>query len=757
MALNPSPQRQSVVTFPTPNVNDILFFETVDAERVGPDVPKYGSSHPDYKKWPNHRLVHIEAADDQTRYYRYYYAADQLEQDNDNWSYSEADIGGTKFDAVSRDYIIRRSEFSSTVPAMGDTMPDTPTGKFSGTHVLAERKQIPLNDKILNGLYVVEQRVYVKKVPLSRLDFDEFFKTTNETKQILYYGGEVVSEATVVIGGNTIQNPTIAQLEDNPDNAYVGSPANNTPYWGMNSGTIRTIQQLSDNWYAVTEQEVVKCPTGEIRSDLQTTSRESVTSGISGLSPSTTTQKLFSTYQTGFGINPSLVRNTSCWAHNLKGVTGFVAWNSRTVLGVAGKRLGGVAITPRHIYLAAHANYVVGDTVFFCSKNNEVYSRVIKGVKLNEQYITNTATFDYGVALLDKDLPPSIEVVKVLPKDGYQYFQTEEFASHEWQSPNNASEEVLVMTTDQDENAHIRKLNKLQFGTFDYDNPLSNIHREFQLNPASSPYDTWDEDMVLGDSGGVCCLVVGGECVLLGLLSGHPTNNADDPLGPFVSAPVNYKAINQLITDVDVAYAALTAADDNDDNVPAADKLDNYYSDGHQLQPIDLSFNYKSYRPEEQSQGVGCARLRYETVVNYAFPPILQDVQFDVWNLRSGGARTYPRVLYSKGSFRGPCKAVVDISWSTTQPVGLEAGEKPAPEPISIQNPLFTLSSPPTLHEAVNFTVSINSDETWNNTGAVYNKNATNVTTWEPHIISSEVKPFRGGWLMETVTVYPPS
>jgi hypothetical protein len=274
MALNPSPQRQSVVTFPTPNVNDILFFETVDAERVGPDVPKYGSSHPDYKKWPKHRLVHVESADEQrqNRYYRYYYAADQLEQDNDNWSYSEADIGGTKFDAVSRDYVIRRSEFSSTVPAMGAAMPDTPTGKFSGTHVLAQRKQIPLNDKILNGLYVVEQRVYVKKVPLSRLDFDEFFQTTNETKQILYHKGEAV-------GGATIE-------------ALAGAPDNT--YWGMNSGTIRTVQQLSDNWYAVTEKEVVKCPTGGMRSDLQTTSRESVTSGISGLSPSKTTQKLFS-------------------------------------------------------------------------------------------------------------------------------------------------------------------------------------------------------------------------------------------------------------------------------------------------------------------------------------------------------------------------------------------------------------------------------------------------------------------------------
>jgi len=748
MALNPSPQRQSVVTFPTPNVNDILFFESVDAERVGTDIPEYGSKHPDYKKWPDHRLVHVETADDQrqNRYYRYYYAADQLDQDNDNWSYSEADIGGTKFDAVSRDYVVRRSEFSSTVPAMGSTMPDVPAGKFGGTHVLAQRKQVPLNDKVLNGLYVVEQRVYVKKVPLSRLDFDEFFKTTNETKQTLYYRGEVVSEATVVIGGNTIQNPTIAQLEDNPDNAYVGSPANNIPYWGMNSGTIRTVQQLSDNWFAVTEQEVVKCPAGGIRSDLQTTARQSITSAVTGLSPSTTTQKLFSTYTS----ETTLVRNTNCWAHNLKGVTGFVAWNSRT--GVAEKRIGGVAVTPRHLYFAAHSPYQVGDTVYFCSKENEVYPRVIKGVKLNEKYVTaaqsnaNTFDFDYGIALLDKDLPSSIDIVKVLPKDGYQYFQKDEFTGFEWSSPQ-ASEEVLVMTTDQDENAHIRKLNKLHFGTFDYDSPSSTTHRAYKLQPASS-YGDWDEDIADGDSGSISSLVVGDECVLLGVITGYISNNVDKPQGAFVSAPVNYEDINQLIKDVDIAYAALTAADDN---------LDNYYSDGHQLQPIDLVFDYTSYRPEEGIQTTGCAKLRYETVVNYAFPPILQDVQFDTWNLRSGGARTYPRVLYSKGSFRGPCRAVVDISWSTTQPVGLPTGKKPAPEPISIQNPLFTLSIPPTLHEAVYFTVSINNDETWNNTGAVYNKNATNVTSWEPHIISSEVKPFRGGWLMETVTVYPPS
>jgi|TARA_B100000902_G_scaffold399178_1_gene468827 hypothetical protein len=258
MALNPSPQRQSVVTFPTPNVNDILFFESVDAERVGTDIPEYGSKHPDSKKWPNHRLVHVEAADpkQQTRYYRYYYAADQLDQDNDNWSHTEADIGGTKFDAVARDYVIRRSEFDPELPAMGATIPNVPVDKFpssarvdelghnyNDTYVLAQRKQIPINDKVLNGLYVIEQRVYVKKVPMYRLDYDEFFSKTNYTKQTLMYATEVPYG----------ESSTISTLAKDP----------NDDYWQLTSGGIlRTVQQLSDNWYAVTKQQVVNTADG---------------------------------------------------------------------------------------------------------------------------------------------------------------------------------------------------------------------------------------------------------------------------------------------------------------------------------------------------------------------------------------------------------------------------------------------------------------------------------------------------------------
>ena len=735
MPLSPSPQRQSVVSFPTPNVNDILFFESVDAERVGTDIPEYGTKHPDYKKWPDHRLVHVESSDDQRqgRYYRYYYAADQLNQDDDNWSFSKADIGGTKFDAVTRNYVVRRSEFNPDYPAMGDAMLDVPVGKFSGTHVLAERKQVPLNDKVLNGLYVVEQRVYVKKVPLVRLDFDEYFQTTNETRQILYYRNEA-----------PISTTPISQLADETDHAY----------WGMTSGIVRTVQQLSDNWYVVTEQEVVKCTAS--RASFQTTSKSSIDAILDPADPATTPTptdtylNLFSTREVvSPDTEPTLTRNSSCWANNLKGITGFVAWNNR-----AGqeKFLGGALITPRHVLVTAHAPYwdgrtrgadpptfEAGDIVYFCSKDNTVHSRTVLSTVLHSSYVFSGLHFDYAICLLDSALPSSITPLKVLPKDGYKYFETSNFTNESWAA--STSEEVLVMRTDQNADAHIHEIEALEFGGFNYDNP-DPADKKFTLN-TSSYGPTWGPDAIPNDSGGVVTMVIDGECVLIGLISTAGSN----PTGAFLGAPRNFKDINELITSTDAEYKAVTFDDAAKTNVDVT---------GLQLRPFDLSFDYTSQRGAAY-QASECARLRYETVVNYAFPPILQGVAFDVWEMKSGGARTYPRVLYTKGAFRGPCKATVDISWSPTQPAVTEIGEKPAPKPFALQNPLFSLSIPPTLHTAQTFTVSVGTeDETWKQTGGIFPMEATNVTEWHEHVISSEVKPFRGGWILETITVHPP-
>lgn len=232
MPLNPAPFRVNPVTFPTPNVNDILFFESIDVERIGTNVPEYGTPHPDYKKWPNHRLVFIQAADDENRFYRFYYAADQIGQDDDNWAFSEADIGGTKFDAVVRKYVVRRSEFTPDSPAMGSIMPDEPQGKFDGVYVLAQREQQEVGEQVLNGLYVLEQRVYVKKVTLSSFENEERFGGVFRTTTTLYYRGETV-------GGTAIET-----LFANASN----------PFWDTQSnGAVRKGDQISDNWFSVAE------------------------------------------------------------------------------------------------------------------------------------------------------------------------------------------------------------------------------------------------------------------------------------------------------------------------------------------------------------------------------------------------------------------------------------------------------------------------------------------------------------------------
>ena len=59
----PSPQRQTVLTFVSPNVQDLLFFETVDAQRVGKNPPAYGTAHPDTVNFPDHTLAYVKQAD----------------------------------------------------------------------------------------------------------------------------------------------------------------------------------------------------------------------------------------------------------------------------------------------------------------------------------------------------------------------------------------------------------------------------------------------------------------------------------------------------------------------------------------------------------------------------------------------------------------------------------------------------------------------------------------------------------------------
>lgn len=276
---------------------------------------------------------------------------------------------------------------------------------------------------------------------------------------------------------------------------------------------------------------------------LQETSTSSILSAIDGKSPFTD-RAIFSDY-TSVG---SLTRNISSWAYDFNGITGVVAWNSRTQGTPAGTALGGAAVTKRHVIYSKHASYQTGNIVYFVTKDNTLITREIVATK------NFPLTYgDYGIALLESDLPETIDVIKVLPKEAYRYFNSEYFINSTFWRTAYQPKEVLVLHTNQAELASIKNLSVVNFTSLtdpDPNNYTLGGYSTFNVNRSTdSTAKLWNYNNVPGDSGSPLLMLQNNEVILLGLF--HYVGS-----GPFISSPRNYNDINRLITDVDTDYAA---------------------------------------------------------------------------------------------------------------------------------------------------------------------------------------------------------
>ena len=264
----PSPQRQSVLSFVSPKVADLLFFETVDAQKIGntpkeieANLPVYGTAHPDTANFPNHKLCFIKQADPNGLMYQYYYAADRSSQDDYNFEFSQADIGGNKYDTVVRTYVTLRSGFSDVDAShkAGEAMPD-PTNQFaaeniveyhdgagsttdeelvSTDYILMTRQQKRIGDQELDSLFVVEQRVYFRRVDIVSQSLDPAT------------GGILKTVVKLVHRGENFTTP--AGAREAGTTAYEAE-AN----WGLSTaGQNFETQQLSHDWWQVTIQDVI--------------------------------------------------------------------------------------------------------------------------------------------------------------------------------------------------------------------------------------------------------------------------------------------------------------------------------------------------------------------------------------------------------------------------------------------------------------------------------------------------------------------
>lgn len=249
----PSPQRQSVLTFVSPNVQDLLFYETVDKQRVGKTPPVYGSAHPNTSKFPNHKLVFVKQFDAEGQLYQYYYAASRASQDEYNFEYSQASLGQSKFNTVVRTYVTPRSDFKEDDASLeaGDAMPTEPSSaNFTGKgYILMSRQQKRLSDPELDGYFIVEQRVFFVREDIETLRWDEM-SSSNLKATVSYFAlGETPSG-----GGSPIQT-----LISDADNSYWS-----TTIEFRNSSPPRTAvafykegRQVSTDWFEVVKTETI--------------------------------------------------------------------------------------------------------------------------------------------------------------------------------------------------------------------------------------------------------------------------------------------------------------------------------------------------------------------------------------------------------------------------------------------------------------------------------------------------------------------
>lgn len=195
----PTPKRQRVLSFVSPNVSDILFYETVDAQRIKENIPTYGTPHPDTVNWPDHELVFVQQDDQEGQLYRYYYAANRASQDSYNYEIRDGS-------ELTRTYIVKRSEYPSLLPPpSGGTLDSVFTDYgFVGDTVRS------VGDP-LSGIYIAVQRRYVVPVTV-----DYVYDPNLETN--------IKITKTVVPSGYTLAS---AGLSNSPGNIYEIKHGNN--------------------------------------------------------------------------------------------------------------------------------------------------------------------------------------------------------------------------------------------------------------------------------------------------------------------------------------------------------------------------------------------------------------------------------------------------------------------------------------------------------------------------------------------------
>lgn len=176
--------------------------------------------------------------------------ADQLAT---NWEWATCDIGGRKFDGITRTVIIPKASFDPATPALGSAMPISSgtTGsdyQFTSLGFILVNRNAARSGMQLEPVFRVEVREYVRKVAMVNMGIDSINGKPLRETVTLYHANEKVPGSGVVGPPDTRLTAATLFAEANANHAFWGIQSNGYE----NSG-----QQLTAQWYAITSSQVI--------------------------------------------------------------------------------------------------------------------------------------------------------------------------------------------------------------------------------------------------------------------------------------------------------------------------------------------------------------------------------------------------------------------------------------------------------------------------------------------------------------------
>ena len=766
-------QRFQVKSYPTPLSEDIVFYEEIESKAPEHQNFQYGQPHWDSVRYPNHVLVFVRRTRDKGGPQEWYYAAPRSLQDNYNYQFADADIGSTKFKTVERTYVMLREDFSPTSIDMGASMSSDPDNKFTDDYVLASRRELDTPDETLKSIFVVEQHTYVKKVPFIDIEIN---KETGEAQQVittLYYRGEA-------FGGSTIEALTQA-----PDNDFWNLDANGFGY---------SVNQLSDNWWAVTQRQMINlediweweldrrgpikfyCPADETKTTWTSTNNEpgplsplpivpvgTMVSIIKwgGYMRYTTSSRNIDNLEVidelrympddgyAYPVEIELIENNevpetrqAITAEGIiteyQGVEGCLAVSETKQAISLENETQDVSSFLRPDKYIPGVN-TISSLIETATDGSLTFSAAVEGEQIKFESKGNISKLT--TTTQEGDLIP-LAGAQVNPQDGIAYDTLEEAVPY-----------AQVTQTDMDASGNVTE--------------YAPIDGNFAKKVTANALSTEPETKVVASRLPPDKFFIGGgkpetiTTITVGDLPPTPTDAAIDEQVQYDSKGRITRESITTITGEPIALP-VTSFDERtgigyletQELVPIGEVVE---TDVDATGAVDI---YESISPDyaiKTTKRVASTESKtWVDIINYEWPPVLTHLYFKTYRKRNGTILVVPVVKFKEG-FNGPQKVDVTQYWQKT-PIEPISPTQMIPEGFRFQCMYYTIDVPPCLHDEVDFLVSTGTnDPVWEFIAETESFEATNFIDWPDSIGWRESKPFRGGYLVTDWIINKPS